>query len=54
MTDVINKSLALLFDPDQVIWVSAIRLNDTMSKRFFTDLDKAAAVIKRHPEDWEL
>jgi hypothetical protein len=47
MTDVINKTLAQLFDPDQVIGVSGIRLNDTMSKKFFTDLDKAAAVIEK-------
>jgi len=43
----IKTTLALLFDPGQVVGVSGIRLNDTMSKKFYTDLDLAAAVIER-------
>lgn len=47
MTAAINNTLALLFEPGHVIGVSGIRLNDTMSKKFFTDIDQAAAVIEK-------
>ncbi|HXJ87786.1 MAG TPA: hypothetical protein VMS18_13275 [Candidatus Binatia bacterium] len=47
MTGAIYNTLALLFEPGQVVGVSGIRLNDTMSKKFYTDLDLAAAIIER-------
>ena len=47
MTDSIKKMLAQLFEPGQVIGVSGIKLNNTMSKKFFTDVDNAAAVIEK-------
>jgi hypothetical protein len=47
MTEEIKRTLSLLLEPGQVIGVSGIRLNDTMSKKFLPDIDKAAAVIEK-------
>jgi hypothetical protein len=51
MTDAINKTLALLFEPGQVIGVSGIRLDDSMTIR---NSDRPASVILRHSEGQEL
>lgn len=45
--ETVKRTLRLLFELGQVVGVSGIRLNDTMSKKFYTDLDLAAAVIER-------
>jgi hypothetical protein len=50
----VKKTLALPFEPGQVIGVSGIRPDGTLTKRSCTGMDKAAAVIERHPEDREL
>ncbi|MGA8214952.1 MAG: hypothetical protein WB799_15250 [Candidatus Sulfotelmatobacter sp.] len=50
MTEDIRKTLALLFEPGQVIAVSGIKLDDTMSKKFYTDMDQAASVIEKADE----
>jgi hypothetical protein len=47
MTDAVKKTLVLLFEPGQVIGVSGIKLDDTMTKKFYTDMDRAAAVIEK-------
>ena len=47
MTEDIKKTLSLLFEPGQVISVSGIKLDDTMTKKFYTDMDRAAAVIEK-------
>jgi hypothetical protein len=47
MTQDIKKTLALLFEPGQVIAVSGIKLDGTMTKKFYTDMDQAAAVIEK-------
>jgi hypothetical protein len=47
MTKDIKKTLALLFEPGQVIAVSGITLDGTMSKKFYPDMDQAAAVIEK-------
>jgi hypothetical protein len=50
MTEDLKKTLALLFDPDQVIAVSGIKLDGTMTKKFYTDMGKAAVVIEKADE----